>query len=167
MIFGSTRYTTAVDIWACGCVLSEFVTGKVLLQGRNREDQARLVIDIFGYPTAEQCKAMKVKRPRYARKRARGLRVALNGCNVPVDFVHLLSALLVYEPYQRLKGSAVLGHTFFNDLRQIPAPVRSNGRVIPLLDYAIYQQRTQKTGSEKTEAEPPSEEDESDSDDDK
>ncbi|VDK36628.1 unnamed protein product [Gongylonema pulchrum] len=145
LIFGSTRYTTAVDIWACGCVLSEFVTGKVLLQGRDREDQARLVIDIFGYPTTEQCQAMKVKKPRYARKRARGLRVALEGCKAPADLLNLLSAILVYEPNMRLKGAGVIGHSFFNELRQVPAPVRENGRVIPPLDYTVYQQSTQKT----------------------
>ncbi|VIO94218.1 Uncharacterized protein BM_BM17519 [Brugia malayi] len=158
LIFGSTRYSTAVDVWACGCVLSEFVTGKVLLQGRTWQDQARLVIDIFGYPSTEQCQAMKVKKPRYARKRARSLRVVLNACNAPADMIQLLQAILVYEPHLRLKGNEVLGHSFFNDLRKIPAPIRSNGRVIPHLDYIIYQQSTQKTHSEERDADSSDEE---------
>uniref|UniRef100_A0A1I7VWW8 Protein kinase domain-containing protein n=1 Tax=Loa loa TaxID=7209 RepID=A0A1I7VWW8_LOALO len=151
LIFGSTRYSTAVDVWACGCVLSEFVTGKVLLQGSTWQDQARLVIDIFGYPSTEQCQAMKVKKPRYARKRARSLRVILNACGAPNDMIQLLQAILVYEPHLRLKGNDVLRHSFFNDLRKIPLPVRSNGRVIPHLDYTIYQQSTQKTNSDETD----------------
>ncbi|KAM3719252.1 putative serine/threonine-protein kinase [Dirofilaria immitis] len=150
LIFGSTKYSTAVDIWACGCVLSEFVTGKVLLQGRTCHDQARLVINIFGYPSTEQCQAMKIKKPRYARKRARGLRVILNACNAPADMIQLLEAILVYEPYLRLQGNEILGHSFFNDLRKIPTPVRSNGRAIPLLDYTIHQRSTQTTDSEET-----------------
>lgn len=141
-----------MDVWASGCVLSEFVTGKVLLQGRTCQDQARLVIDIFGYPSTEQCQAMKVKKPRYARKRARGLRAILNACNAPADMIQLLQTILVYEPYLRLKGNEVLGHPFFNDLRKIPAPVRSNGQVIPHMDYTIYQQNTQKTHSEEADA---------------
>ncbi|CAG9536846.1 unnamed protein product [Cercopithifilaria johnstoni] len=152
LIFGSTRYSTAVDVWACGCVLSEFVTGKVLLQGRSSQDQARLVIDIFGYPSTEQCQAMKVNKPRYARKRARGLRIILNAFNLPIEMIHLLQAILVYEPHLRLKGNDVLGHSFFNDLRKIPAPIRSNGQVIPHLDYTIYQENTQKTYSDETDA---------------
>uniref|UniRef100_A0A0R3RGB8 Protein kinase domain-containing protein n=1 Tax=Elaeophora elaphi TaxID=1147741 RepID=A0A0R3RGB8_9BILA len=151
LIFGSTKYSTAVDVWACGCVLSEFVTGKILLQGRTCHDQARLVIDIFGYPSTEQCLAMKVNKPRYARKRARGLRVILNGCNAPAEMFPLLQAILVYEPNQRLKGDDVLGHSFFNDLRKSPAPIRSNGHAIPRLDYTIYQQNTQKTHSDETD----------------
>uniref|UniRef100_A0A915PTJ8 Protein kinase domain-containing protein n=1 Tax=Setaria digitata TaxID=48799 RepID=A0A915PTJ8_9BILA len=161
LIFGSTRYSTAVDVWACGCVLSEFVTGKVLLQGRTCDDQARLVIDIFGYPTTEQCQAMKVKRPRFARRRARGLRIILDACNAPADMIQLLQAILVYEPHLRLQGHGILGHSFFNDLRRIPAPVRSNGRLIPLLDYTIYQQSTQKTDSEKGNTDTSDEEDDS------
>lgn len=152
LIFGSTRYSTAVDVWACGCVLAEFVTGKVLLQGRNWQDQARLVIDIFGYPSTEQCHAMKVSKPRYARKRARNLRVILNARNSPTELTELLQAILVYEPHLRLKGDEILGNSFFNDLREIPAPARSNGRVIPHLDYTIYQQSTQNTHSDEAEA---------------
>lgn len=161
LIFGSTRYSTAVDIWACGCVLSEFVTGKVLLQGRSREDQARLVVDIFGYPTVEQCKAMKVKKPRLARKRARGLGKALNGFNVPDDMLHLLQSILLYEPQLRCKGHDALAHPFFNDLRKLPKPLRSNGRAIPLLDYNVYQSNTQNSETERTNSNDSSSEEES------
>uniref|UniRef100_A0A0M3I729 Protein kinase domain-containing protein n=1 Tax=Ascaris lumbricoides TaxID=6252 RepID=A0A0M3I729_ASCLU len=137
LIFGSVHYTTAIDVWACGCVLSEFVTGKVLLQGRTREDQARLVIDIFGYPTNEQCTAMKIRRPRYARKRARGLTVALEGNNVPPNMLELLKAILKYEPRKRMRGENILAHKFFDDLRKKPPPIRTNGQRIPPLDYDI------------------------------
>ncbi|VDM44790.1 unnamed protein product [Toxocara canis] len=137
LIFGSVHYTTTIDVWACGCVLSELVTGKVLLQGRTREDQARLVIDIFGYPTNEQCAAMRVKRPRYARKRARGLSVVLEGSNVPSSMMHLLTSILKYEPRKRMRGENILAHKFFDDLRKKPPPIRVNGQCIPPLDYDI------------------------------
>uniref|UniRef100_A0A915BLG4 Protein kinase domain-containing protein n=1 Tax=Parascaris univalens TaxID=6257 RepID=A0A915BLG4_PARUN len=143
LIFGSVHYTTAIDVWACGCVLSEFVTGKVLLQGRTREDQARLVIDIFGYPTNEQCAAMKIRRPRYARKRARGLTVALEGNNVPPNMLELLKAILKYEPRKRMRGENILAHKFFDDLRKKPPPIRTNGQRIPPLDYDILLESTQ------------------------
>ncbi|VDK19309.1 unnamed protein product [Anisakis simplex] len=149
LIFGSIHYTTAIDVWACGCVLCEFVTGKVLLQGRTREDQARLVIDVFGYPTTEQCAAMNIRRPRYARKRARGLNVVsstihviyilpvLEGNNVPTNMMKLLTSILRYEPMKRISGEDILAHEFFDELRKKPRPKRSTGQRIPKLDYDI------------------------------
>ncbi|RRT50184.1 hypothetical protein B296_00030160, partial [Ensete ventricosum] len=30
LIFGATEYTTAIDMWSTGCVLAEFLIGKVI-----------------------------------------------------------------------------------------------------------------------------------------
>ena len=35
LIFGNTKYTTAIDIWSAGCVIAEIISGKPLFQGDN------------------------------------------------------------------------------------------------------------------------------------
>uniref|UniRef100_A0A1I7YTN1 Protein kinase domain-containing protein n=1 Tax=Steinernema glaseri TaxID=37863 RepID=A0A1I7YTN1_9BILA len=39
LIFGSTSYTLTIDLWAAACIVSELFTGKILLSGRNSENQ--------------------------------------------------------------------------------------------------------------------------------
>jgi serine/threonine protein kinase len=62
------------DIWAGACVLGELLIGNVMLPGRSKDDQTRIVIELFGYPSDEDCAAMHVARPRFARRPARGIR---------------------------------------------------------------------------------------------
>lgn len=94
LVFGSRHYTTAIGIpadysldaplftdrWAAACIVAELHSGQVLLNGRDRYDQGRLVVDIFGYPSEEEIASMGLpKRPRFARRKARGLNMVRLG----------------------------------------------------------------------------------------
>lgn len=50
LLLGERQYTTAVDIWSCGCVLGELVAGKAILQGADDEDQKIKIWDLCGSP---------------------------------------------------------------------------------------------------------------------
>ncbi|KAB2072818.1 hypothetical protein ES319_A07G043100v1 [Gossypium barbadense] len=39
LIFGATKYTTAIDIWFAGCVLAELLLGQPLFPGESGVDQ--------------------------------------------------------------------------------------------------------------------------------
>ncbi|KAH7730021.1 CMGC/GSK protein kinase [Aphelenchoides avenae] len=127
LVFGSRHYTTAI---------AELHSGQVLLNGRDRYDQGRLVVDIFGYPSEEEITSMGLpKRPRFARRKARGLNMILRDGDAPQEARDLVGKLLIYAPEKRLSYPQVFAHTYFDALRTDPPPTRPNGQPIPALGY--------------------------------
>ena len=51
LLFGSKKYSQAIDIWAVGCVFAEFLSGQPLLNGKTEEEQFHLMVDCLGVPT--------------------------------------------------------------------------------------------------------------------
>ena len=58
LIFGSTQYTTAIDLWSAGCVIAELMLGKPLFAGDSGVDQLIEIMKVLGTPTADQLLAM-------------------------------------------------------------------------------------------------------------
>ncbi|KAI6172999.1 Serine/threonine-protein phosphatase [Aphelenchoides besseyi] len=153
LVFGTTEFTMSIDRWSAGCVLAELLIGKPLLCGRDSVEQGRLIVEVLGYPTAEQIKSMRISRPRVIRRSARGFAHVsfsndfshssvqlIAGVEFPSEALDIVKRLLVYEPNMRMPTAAILPHKFFDQLRSFPAPKRSNGRSIPPLHYWISEQ---------------------------
>jgi serine/threonine protein kinase len=58
LIFGATKYTTAIDIWSTGCCFGEMLLGQPLFAAGNQIDQLVEIIRILGTPTTQQIEAM-------------------------------------------------------------------------------------------------------------
>ena len=58
LIFGSTNYTTNIDIWSTGCVMAELMLGQPLFPGESGIDQLVEIIKVLGTPSREQIKTM-------------------------------------------------------------------------------------------------------------
>ena len=50
LLFGSVFYSTAIDIWSCGCVLAELLSGSPLFPGDTEIETLLFIIDLFGLP---------------------------------------------------------------------------------------------------------------------
>ncbi|KAI6224259.1 Protein kinase domain-containing protein [Aphelenchoides fujianensis] len=132
LCFGAISFTLSIDRWAAGCVLGELLVGRPLLCGRDAVDQGRVLVEVLGYPSDEQLRAMRV---------GRGFDHLIAGVDFPPAALELVRALLVFEPHLRPPAAAlVLGHAFFDQLRAFPPPCRLNGRPVPPLHYWIYEQ---------------------------
>ncbi|KAI6192905.1 Protein kinase domain-containing protein [Aphelenchoides fujianensis] len=140
LCFGATSFTLSIDRWAAGCVLAELLVGRPLLCGRDAVDQGRVIVEVLGYPSGEQLRAMRVGRPRLVRRVGRGFEHLIAGVDFPPAALELVRALLVFEPHLRPPAALVLGHAFFDQLRQFPPPRRHNGRPVLPLHYWIYEQ---------------------------
>jgi len=52
LLLQSTTHTTAIDIWAAGCILGELLLHKPLLPGRTEVQQIDMTIELLGTPHA-------------------------------------------------------------------------------------------------------------------
>lgn len=118
LIFGSTEYTTAIDVWSGGCVLAELLLGTPFFPGSSGVDQLVEIIKILGTPTREELHEMN---PNYQEFKFPQIRAqpwaGLFKPNTPADALDLASKYLVYKPNLRLLAIESCQHPFFDDLR--------------------------------------------------
>jgi serine/threonine protein kinase len=67
LLLGTARYGKAVDMWSCGAILVELLTGKPFIEGRDEVDQLHRVFDMCGTPEYDG----QYSGPRFARRTPR------------------------------------------------------------------------------------------------
>jgi glycogen synthase kinase 3 beta len=137
LLLGATRYTSAIDIWAAGCVIAEVMSaGCPLFDGRTTADQWPAVVKTLGAPAPSDLTAY----PKNAIARAVGVQTrtldAALPDHTPKDLRELLAAILVYDPAKRPTAAQLMQHRCFDDLFR-PEQTMPNGSVIPPLDRGI------------------------------
>lgn len=65
LLLGERTYDSAVDVWSCGCVLGELLTGQALFPGQGEADQLKLICAVLGWPHEAAWKGITTK-PNYA-----------------------------------------------------------------------------------------------------
>lgn len=118
LIFGTTNYTTAVDLWSIGCVLAEMIRGRPLFPGENGVDQLIEIVKVLGAPTRRQVLAMN---PQYFNFSfptlgARSWDTVFRR-NIGEDAIQLLSSFLQYDPEARIRPLEACAHRHFDELR--------------------------------------------------
>ncbi|VDL76566.1 unnamed protein product [Nippostrongylus brasiliensis] len=133
LLFGSVVITPAIDVWSAGCVTYDFITSRPLFKGHNSDEQVsfaegslrlrvvhqvKIIVEVLGYPSAEEVKAMAANRPRVRRMTGRGLDKYV-GANFDPKALALLQGVLIYDPSKRRTAEQVLKHDYFEPLRQV------------------------------------------------
>ena len=121
VILGTEKYSFPVDIWSCGCIAAELLTGTPLLAGVSEIDQFSKISSLLGSPSDEEASFL-MSLPKSGK-------VSLfSGCpaNAVFDKVfasknaaQFISALLSYLPEKRSLASQALRQPYFE---QIPFP---------------------------------------------
>ncbi|CAI5443170.1 unnamed protein product [Caenorhabditis angaria] len=127
-------------VWSAGCVSFEFFANHTLFKGKDTVDQMNLVITVLGYPTDEDVRSMGVKRPRVAKKVARGLEQMGMGfgkytsnCLEGVVYDYLKSIIII-DPKKRKTASQILKLPIFDVIQMRPREIRNSGKPIPELE---------------------------------
>lgn len=131
LIFGSTTYTTAIDIWSMGCVLAELLLGQPLFPGESGVDQLVEIIKVLGTPTKEQIQAMNENYTefKFPQIKAHAWNKVFRS-HTPPEAIDLVSRILQYDPTRRLRPLEACTHLFFDELRN-PDTRLPNGRRLP------------------------------------
>ncbi|GKY99912.1 glycogen synthase kinase-3 beta [Mayamaea pseudoterrestris] len=142
LIFGSTDYTTAIDIWSQGCVGAELLLGQPLFPGDSGVDQLVEIIKVLGTPTKQEIISMNSTYMEFKFPQIKGCQWKKIFRNrTPDQAIEFIAANLAYNPMQRLQPLEGCAHAFFDELRdpetRLPHP--NGGRLPPLFDFTDHE----------------------------
>jgi serine/threonine protein kinase len=141
LIFGSTDYTTAIDIWSQGCVGAELLLGQPLFPGDSGVDQLVEIIKVLGTPTKQEIRSMNSNYMEFKFPQIKGCQWKKIFRNkTPEDAIDFIAQTLAYTPSNRLQPLAGCAHEFFDELREEGKQLPSNGGPIPeLFDFTEHE----------------------------
>lgn len=148
----SKAYSTAMDMWAIGCIVAEMLLGHPLFEGRNTLDQLRLIVEAIGVPTEEDVKSLHSPEIEELLESLQSpLQVRMlkdNSKFADAEAVDLMTKLIVFNPAKRLSAIDALDHPYVSSFVQ-PGEVGSirgeSQIVLPLPDEKLHSKEEYKT----------------------
>ncbi|KAL7429890.1 hypothetical protein ACHAXM_001930 [Skeletonema potamos] len=140
LIFGSTDYSTAIDIWSEGCVGAELLLGQPLFPGDSGVDQLVEIIKVLGTPTREEISAMNSNYTefKFPQIKACQWRKVFRS-KTPEDAMDFIGSTLAYAPERRIKPLEGCGHAFFDELREEGTRLPNGNGLPPLFDFTSHE----------------------------
>jgi len=126
LLVENQTYTTAIDVWAVGCIFAEMLGRKALFPGRDYLNQLRLIIDVLGTPSEEDLacitnqQAVQFLRTLPVKPRRPWAEVFPKATPQALD---LLDSMLVFDPSKRCSMEDALFSEYMAPLHQ--------GRALP------------------------------------
>ena len=121
LLFGCETYTTAIDMWAVGCIFAEFLKHAPLFPGSTEIEQVQMICALLGTPNEHiwpgwdslpVAKSFKLPEQPYNFLEVNFPKLSLTG-------VDLLNMLLTFDPEKRATAKEALEHAYF---QEIPPP---------------------------------------------
>jgi serine/threonine protein kinase len=133
LLLGSTRYTSAVDVWSAGCVLAELELGRPLFPGKSEIDQWDIIVKILGSPTEESYAGLNSV-PNYETFIKNTTKYPNTFRNVYTNKINdqtmsLLERIFVLDPDRRPSPKIILTHSYF---LSYPLPPANPNELEPL-----------------------------------
>ena len=104
ILFGSQKYSKAVDVWSSGCIFAEILLEKVLFPGKSSLNQIELIIELMGKPNESDLEKMNsdlawtIMQNIKTRKK-RSISKMFSSCSPTA--IDLLRKLLIFNPEKR------------------------------------------------------------------
>lgn len=140
LIFGSTDYTTAIDVWSQGCVGAELLLGQPLFPGDSGVDQLVEIIKVLGTPTREEISSMN---PNYTEFKFPQIKACqwrkVFRSKTPDDAMNFIASTLAYAPERRVKPLEGCTHAFFDELRNPKTRLPTGKSLPPLFDFTDHE----------------------------
>lgn len=117
ILFGSRNYTSAVDIWSCGCIFAELIRRRPVFKGDSDSDVILLMIEFLGTPTESLWPGFselpvpqnyELKLQPYNR-----IRSTFESESTPT--ISLMQKTIYYNPALRLSADQCLNQPYFTE----------------------------------------------------
>lgn len=109
----SDQYTSAIDLWAVGCLTAEFFLRKPLFAGRDYVHQINLITDVLGTPDLNDLACVTAPEAvKYVRSMPAKFPLSFTQVipGAPPDLTDFVSCLLQYNPEDRLSAKDAMNH---------------------------------------------------------
>jgi len=134
LLLGATTYGVEIDVWSCGCLLSEMITGLPLFPGESEIEMLFLIFRARGTPSTASrlCHLSCFRRdtfPQWSRAAAKErLREGHADAAIDAAGVELLEGLLACDPDARPTAQAALDAARLAEA-EAPAPAPAEAEV--------------------------------------
>ncbi|BES95274.1 Hypothetical protein NTJ_08083 [Nesidiocoris tenuis] len=121
ILLGTKVYTSAVDIWSLGCIMSELITLKPLFPGDSEIDQLFRIFRTLGTPDEKTWPGV-TKLPDYKPMfpQWEPQEIEKYVCKLDQDTKDFLRKLISYNPSKRLSARQALNHKYLKNAKLVP-----------------------------------------------
>lgn len=111
----AAKYSKAMDIWSCGCILAELFLKRPLFPGKDYRHQLMLIFGILGSPRGKDLLSVQSRRAReYINTLPRCEKIPLKRAFPHVNplGLDLLQKMLLFDPSERITAKEALEHPY-------------------------------------------------------
>jgi cell division cycle 2-like protein len=125
LLLGTKKYSTPVDLWSVGCIMSEFIRLKPLFMGKGEIDQIDKIFHELGTPSDDiwtgYSSLPAVKSLKFKHYPCNQLRKIFGTDVISENGLRLLNSFFIYDPDKRITADAAMKSEWFDE-NPLPTP---------------------------------------------
>jgi cyclin-dependent kinase len=117
ILLGAKCYSTSIDLWAVGCILSEMIIGHPIFCGESEIEQLLAIFRILGTPSNKSWPSVSSFRDWHDFPQWKSRDLSNIFLNLELEGMGLLRSFLRLDPSKRISISNSIENPFFDEIR--------------------------------------------------